>query len=263
LTFSEGVLTLEIAQISKKDAGVYEIVLKDDRGKDTSSLNLTEQGFKDLMNQVFSVIANSSTPLKIQSTEEGIRLYTFVSYYNDALNVSWMHMDKAIAFTDRIKSGVVGEQLWLQITEPTDKDKGKYAIEFADGKGGLQRTVELAGQAFDDAYAEFQRLKAAAAAERNRARVAGGLPDVVTIQEGKALCLTCNISGDPVPEVTWLKNDRELLSDDHIVLKFESGKFASFTIGKVNMEDSGKFSILVKNKFGTESGDFTVSVFQP
>ena len=111
--------------------------------------------------------------------------------------------DSAISFSDRIKSGVVGEQLWLQITEPTEKDTGKYAIEFHDGKGGLRRTVELSGQgesqsvfitscstvtshiywdnflyfpcsislnlnikipnfcfaAFDDAFAEFQRLK--------------------------------------------------------------------------------------------------------
>ncbi|XP_029556821.1 M-protein, striated muscle isoform X1 [Salmo trutta] len=263
LTFTEGVLNLEIAQISKKDAGVYEIVMKDDRGKDTSTLNLTEQGFRDLMNEMFSHIAKSSTALKIQSTEEGIRLYSFVSYYNEALQVTWHHKDSAIAFTDRIKSGVVGEQLWLQITEPTEKDKGKYAIEFHDGKGGLKRTVELAGQAFDDAYAEFQRLKAAAIAERNRARVAGGLPDVVTIQELKALNLTCNISGDPVPEVVWLKNEREIVSDDHYIMKFESGKYASFTITTVNTTDSGKYSILVKNKYGTESADFTISVFSP
>ncbi|CAJ1082495.1 myomesin-1 [Xyrichtys novacula] len=263
LGFTEGVLKLEIAQISKKDSGVYEVVLKDDRGKDTSTLNLTDQGFKDLMNEVFSYIANSSTPLKITSTDEGIRLYTFVSYYNDLLQVTWHYKDSAIAFSDRIKSGVVGEQLWLQIKEPTEKDMGKYAIEFNDGKGGLRRTVELSGQAFDDAFAEFQRLKAAAIAERNRARVAGGLPDVVTIQEGKALNLTCNISGDPVPEVTWLKNDREITSDDHCILKFASGKFASFTVTGVNTSDSGKYSILVKNKYGTESADFTVSVFIP
>ncbi|XP_045077126.1 M-protein, striated muscle isoform X7 [Coregonus clupeaformis] len=263
LTFTEGVLKLEIAQISKKDAGVYEIIMKDDRGKDTSTLNLTEQGFRDLMNEVFSNIANSSTALKIQSTEEGIRLYSFVSYYNEALQVTWHHKDSAIAFTDRIKSGVVGEQLWLQITEPTEKDKGKYAIEFHDGKGGLKRTVELSGQAFDDAYAEFQRLKAAAIAERNRARVAGGLPDVVTIQELKALNLTCNISGEPLPEVVWLKNEREIVSDGHYVMKFEAGKYASFTITTVNTTDSGKYSILVKNKYGTESADFTVSVFSP
>lgn len=263
LGFTEGVLKLEIAQISKKDAGVYEVVLKDERGKDTSTLNLTDQGFKDLMNEVFGFIANSSTPLKITSTSEGIRLYTFVSYYNDLLPVTWHYKDSAIAFSDRIKSGVVGDQLWLQITEPTEKDTGKYAIEFSDGKGGVRRTVELAGQAFDDAFAEFQRLKAAAIAERSRARVAGGLPDVVTIQEGKALNLTCNISGDPVPEVTWLKNDKEITSDDHCILKFESGKFASFTITGVNTSDTGKYSILVKNKYGTESGDFTVSVFIP
>nr|CBN82080.1 Myomesin-1 [Dicentrarchus labrax] len=263
LGFTEGVLKLEIAQISKKDSGVYKVVLKDDRGTDTSTLNLIDQGFKDLMNEVFSFIANSSTPLKITSTETGIRLYTFVSYYNDLLQVTWHYKDSAISFSDRIKSGVVGEQLWLQITEPTEKDMGKYAIEFNDGKGGLRRTVELSGQAFDDAFAEFQRLKAAAIAERSRARVAGGLPDVVTIQEGKALNLTCNISGDPIPEVTWLKNDREITSDDHCILKFESGKFASFTITAVNTADSGKYSILVKNKYGTESGDFTVSVFIP
>ncbi|XP_031691859.1 M-protein, striated muscle isoform X3 [Oncorhynchus kisutch] len=260
LTFTEGVLKLEIAQISKKDAGVYEIVLKDDRGQDTSTLNLTEQGFRDLMNEVFSNIANSSTALKIQSTDEGIRLYSFVSYYNEALQVTWHHKDSAIAFTDRIKSGVVGEQLWLQITEPTEKDKGKYAIEFHDGKDGLKRTVELSGQAFDDAYAEFQRLKAAAIAERNRARVAGGLPDVVTIQELKALNLTCNISGEPLPEVVWLKNEREIVSDGHYVMKLEAGKYASFTITTVNTADSGKYSILVKNKYGTESADFTLVV---
>ncbi|KAK9527622.1 hypothetical protein VZT92_014168 [Zoarces viviparus] len=260
LGFTEGVLKLEIAQISKKDSGVYEVVLQDDRGKDTSKLNLTDQGFKDLMNKVFNFIANSSTPLKITSTDEGIRLYTFVNYYNDLLQVTWHYKDLAIAFSDRIKSGVVGEQLWLQITEPTEKDTGKYAIEFNDGKGGLRRTVELSGQAFDDAFAEFKRLQHNAIAEKGRARVAGGLPDVVTIQEGKTLNLTCNISGDPLPEVTWLKNDREITSDDHTILKIASGKFASFTIIGVNTSDSGKYSILVKNKYGTESGDFTLEI---
>uniref|UniRef100_A0A8C7KXB7 Myomesin 1 n=1 Tax=Oncorhynchus kisutch TaxID=8019 RepID=A0A8C7KXB7_ONCKI len=244
LTFTEGVLKLEIAQISKKDAGVYEIVLKDDRGQDTSTLNLTEQ-------------ANSSTALKIQSTDEGIRLYSFVSYYNEALQVTWHHKDSAIAFTDRIKSGVVGEQLWLQITEPTEKDKGKYAIEFHDGKDGLKRTVELSGQG--EATAKFQM---APYFLYNRARVAGGLPDVVTIQELKALNLTCNISGEPLPEVVWLKNEREIVSDGHYVMKLEAGKYASFTITTVNTADSGKYSILVKNKYGTESADFTVSLTQ-
>ncbi|XP_041103770.1 myomesin-2-like isoform X1 [Polyodon spathula] len=260
--FKEGVCTLLISQISKKDAGIYEVILRDDRGKDKSLLKLVDQGFTDLMNDVFRVIAESATDLKIQSTEDGIRLYSFVTYYTEELRVSWHHKESKISYTDRVKCGVTGEQLWLQINEPTEKDKGKYAIEIFDGKGGLQKAVDVSGQAFDDAYAEFQRLKQAAIAERNRARVVGGLPDVVTIQEGKSLNLTCNIWGDPVPEVTWLKNERQMVGDDHCILKFESGKFASFTITSVSSADSGKYSILVKNKYGTETGDFTLIVTQ-
>uniref|UniRef100_A0A4W5NR81 Myomesin 1 n=1 Tax=Hucho hucho TaxID=62062 RepID=A0A4W5NR81_9TELE len=237
LAFTEGVLNLEISQVRG--------ILK--RGLFCRFLYTISMA-------LVCIIANSSTALKIQSTEEGIRLYSFVSYYNEALQVTWHHKDSAIAFTDRIKSGVVGEQLWLQITEPTEKDKGKYAIEFHDGKGGLKRTVELAGQA------QWPNLVLLFS---DRARVAGGLPDVVTIQELKALNLTCNISGDPMPEVVWLKNEREIVSDDHYIMKFESGKYASFTITTVNTTDSGKYSILVKNKYGTESADFTISVFSP
>lgn len=44
----------------------------------------------------------------------------------------------------------MGEQIFLQITEPTEKDMGEYAIEFYDGKGGVRRTVDLTGQGEDE-----------------------------------------------------------------------------------------------------------------
>nr|XP_008106909.1 PREDICTED: myomesin-1 isoform X2 [Anolis carolinensis] len=261
--FKDGVCTLLITEFSKKDAGIYEVILKDDRGKDKSILKLVEGAFADLMTEVCKVIALSATELKIQSTEEGIRLYSFVNYYLEDLRVSWSHNEVKIKYTERVKTGVTGEQIWLQINEPTPSDKGKYLMELFDGKTGHTKTVDLSGQAFDEAFAEFQRLKALAIAEKNRARVLGGLPDVVTIQEGKALNLTCLVWGNPVPEVSWLKNEKHLTGDDHIILKFESGKVACFTITCVNTVDSGRYSLVVKNQYGTETSDFTVSVFIP
>ncbi|XP_075441391.1 myomesin-1 isoform X3 [Ascaphus truei] len=258
--FKDGVCTLLITEFSKKDAGVYEVILKDDRGKDKSVLKLVDAAFADLMTAVCKVIAESATPVKIQSNEEGIRLYTFVNYYVEDLKLSWCQNDAKIKYTDRVKSGVTGEMIWLQINEPIPNDKGKYVLELFDGKTTHTRDVDLSGQAYEEAYAEFQRLKQAAIAEKNRARVLGGLPDVVTIQEGKALNLTCNVWGDPVPEVTWLKNERELSGDTHCILKFESGKYASFTITNVTTADSGKYCIRAKNKYGTETSDFTVIV---
>ncbi|XP_053873428.1 myomesin-1 isoform X7 [Malaclemys terrapin pileata] len=261
--FKDGVCTLLISEFSKKDAGNYEVILKDDRGKDKSKLKLVEAAFADLMNEVCRKIAVSATELKIQSTAEGIRLFSFVNYYLEDLMVSWLHNDAKIKYTDRVKTGVTGEQIWLQINEPTPQDKGKYIMELFDGKTTHTRKLDLSGQAFDEACVEFQRLKQAAVAERNRARILGGLPDVVTIQEGKALNLTCNVWGDPVPEVTWLKNEKPLTADAHCILKYESGKSASFTMTGVNTIDSGRYGILVKNKYGTETSDFTVSVFIP
>uniref|UniRef100_A0A3B3UQS6 Myomesin 1a (skelemin) n=1 Tax=Poecilia latipinna TaxID=48699 RepID=A0A3B3UQS6_9TELE len=243
-------------KISKQDAGIYEVFLRDERGKDKSAFNLTE-AYQAVMNELFRVI-NSSSDIQITSSENGIILYSNVTYYDENLHVGWLHRDAKIAASERVKSGVTGEQLWLKINEPTEKDKGKYTMDIFDGKDGVKRVLDLSWQ---DAFEEFQRL-AAAIAER-RARVVGGLPDVVAIQEGKSLNLTGNVWGEPAPEVCWVKNDKELVSDDHYKLKFEHGKFASITIAAVTTADSGKYALVVKNKYGKEAGEFTVSVYNP
>ncbi|KAF7246154.1 Myomesin-1 [Varanus komodoensis] len=134
--FQDGVCTLLITEFSKKDAGVYEVILKDDRGKDKSILKLQEG-------------ALSATNLKIQSTEEGIRLYSFVNYYLEDLRISWLHNDVKIKYTERVKTGVTGEQIWLQINEPTPNDKGKYILELFDGKTVHTKTVDLSGQVYN------------------------------------------------------------------------------------------------------------------
>uniref|UniRef100_A0A8B9IFY9 Myomesin-1 n=1 Tax=Anser cygnoides TaxID=8845 RepID=A0A8B9IFY9_ANSCY len=252
--FKDGVCTLLISEFSKKDTGTYEVILKDDRGKDTSELKLTDTAFADLMNEVCRRIALSATDLKIQSTAEGIRLYSFVTYYVEDLRVGWVHNDTQIRFTDRVKTGVTGEQIWLQINEPTPQDKGKYTMELFDGKTAHKKMVDLSGQG-----RPFILLISPA----YRARVLGGLPDVVTIQEGKALNLSCTVWGDPTPEVSWLKNEKSFVSDANCILKFESGKNVNFTISAVSTLDSGKYSLVVKNKYGTETSDVTVSVFIP
>lgn len=69
--------------------------------------------------------------------------------------------------------------------------------------------------------------------------------------------------GDPTPEVSWLKNEKSLDSDDHCNLRFEAGKTAFFTITGVTTSDSGKYGLVVKNKYGSETSDFTISVFIP
>ncbi|OCT78412.1 hypothetical protein XELAEV_180295232mg, partial [Xenopus laevis] len=95
-----------------------------------------------------------------------------------------------------------------------------------------------------------------------RGKVLGGLPDVVTIMESKTLSLTCTVFGNPDPEVSWLKNDRDFEITDHFKSTLEQGKYVSLTIKDVSSEDSGKYGINVRNKYGGETVDVTVSVYK-
>lgn len=74
--------------------------------------------------------------------------------------------------------------------------------------------------------------------------------------------LTCTVFGNPDPEVVWFKNDRDIELSGHFSVKVEQAKYVSMTITGVTSEDSGKYSMSVKNKYGGEKIDVTVSVYK-
>ncbi|XP_010223082.1 PREDICTED: myomesin-3 [Tinamus guttatus] len=256
-----GIGTLRIKKITKADEGQYKAVVSDDRGEDDTQLDLTKGAFEDLLKELCRISALSATPLKIQPTAEGIKIYTDVKYYTDYMKTTWYHLEKRLESRDRLKTGSTGNQIWLHILNPTEADKGKYTLELFDGKDSRKLTTDLSGQAFEDALAEHRRLKEAAVAEKCRARVVQGLPDVATIMEDKTLCLTCCVSGDPYPEITWFKNEKVIVFKDRYKMDVK-GSVVTITIDKVCNEDTGKYSIYVKNKYGSETGQVTISVYK-
>uniref|UniRef100_A0A8C8AYK6 Myomesin 2 n=1 Tax=Otus sunia TaxID=257818 RepID=A0A8C8AYK6_9STRI len=198
----------------------------------------------------------SASPLKILCTEEGIRLQCFLKYYNEEMKVNW---ESKISSGEKMKIGGGEDVAWLQISEPTEKDKGNYTFEIFGDKESYKRTLDLSGQGIfirPYLYGVFSWIK------QNRGKVIGGLPDVVTIMDGKTLNLTCTVFGNPDPEVVWFKNDKMFEFNEHYVFSLEQGKYASLTIKGVTSEDSGKYSIHVKNKYGGETVDVTVSVYR-
>ncbi|XP_017389963.1 myomesin-3 [Cebus imitator] len=255
-----GLLCIE--ELSKKDKGIYRAMVSDDRGEDDTILDLTGDALDAIFTELGRIGALSATPLKIQGTEEGIRIFSKVKYYNmEYMKTTWFHKDKRLESGDRMRVGTTLDEIWLHILDPKDSDKGKYTLEIAAGKEARQLSTDLSGQAFDDAMAEHQRLKALAIIEKNRAKVVRGLPDVATIMEDKTLCLTCVISGDPTPEISWLKNDQPVTFLDRYRMEVR-GTEVTITIEKVNSDDSGRYGVFVKNKYGSETGQVTISVFK-
>ncbi|CAO2589521.1 Myom3 [Lemmus lemmus] len=153
-----GLLCIEA--FSKEDQGLYRAVVSDDRGEDDTILDLTGEGLDAVLTELGRIGALSATPLKIQGTEEGIRLFSKVKYYHmEYMKTAWFHKDKRLESGDRVRAGTTLDEIWLHILDPKDSDKGKYTLEITAGSEVRQLSADLSGQAFDDALAEHQRLK--------------------------------------------------------------------------------------------------------
>ena len=68
-----------------------------------------------------------------------------------------------------------------------------------------------------------------------------------TVIEGNTFSLTCEISGNPMPNVTWSDNDHSY------------GNVLNFT--NIKRGDSGDYSCEAKNRCGKESRSESINVF--
>uniref|UniRef100_A0AAR2LFY6 Myomesin 2a n=1 Tax=Pygocentrus nattereri TaxID=42514 RepID=A0AAR2LFY6_PYGNA len=266
---STGLIQMTIEHFTRANEGTYTLQIHDGKAKNQSSLVLVGDGESlytgelSLASEYCVLVAGSSaSELMLQCTPEGIRLQCYMKYYTEEMKTSWFHKESKIASSEKMRIGGTSEMAWMQICEPTDKEKGHYSIEIHDGKSSHTRSFDLSGQVHGTGMCIHLPKCLFSLSSVDRGRVVGGLPDVVTIMEYKTLSLTCTVWGDPKPEVTWFKNEQEVLSDDHNQISFESGKFASLTIKNVTVEDSGKYSINVRNKYGGEFVEITVSVYK-
>uniref|UniRef100_A0AAV2LQV1 Myomesin 2 n=1 Tax=Knipowitschia caucasica TaxID=637954 RepID=A0AAV2LQV1_KNICA len=257
-----GVCKLPIKLFSLKTNGIYKATISDDRGKDMSQIDVSGKVFEDAINKISQLAGATAAELVINCTATGIQLQCHMKYFTSEMNIMWYHGETKLTHNDKCVIGGTPAMATMEVIEPFDKDKGMYSIVIVDPETSHKRSLDLSGEAYEKAYAEFQKLKAEAYAEKNRGKVVGGLPDVVTIMEKKTLSLTCTVCGDPKPQVSWLKNGADVEPDDQYVVSIDQGKFASLTIKGVSMEDSGRYTMIVQNKYGGESVDIVVSVYR-
>uniref|UniRef100_A0A8C5BXQ5 Myomesin 2a n=1 Tax=Gadus morhua TaxID=8049 RepID=A0A8C5BXQ5_GADMO len=241
-----GSVALPIPQFSRKDQGVYKATLSDDKGKDTSLFEVSGQVFDDIINAIAKIAGTSASELVLQCTPEGIRLQCYMTYYTEEMKTVWKHRDSKIASSEKMRIGGTAEMAWMQICDPSDKEKGQYTIEISDGVNVYARSFDLSGQG--GLHSFFHSCIQA---------LCSSIHSFI-----QSLSLTCTVWGEPTPEVTWFKNEQEVASCEHTKVTFEGGKFASLVITQVTSDDSGKYSINVRNKYGGEFVEITVSVYR-
>lgn len=72
----------------------------------------------------------------------------------------------------------------------------------------------------------------------------------LTVNDGESLTLTTHVTGDPDPQIQWIKNNKQLSSSEVVDLKYKNG-IAKLTINEVYPEDEGEYICKATNVMGT------------
>lgn len=72
---------------------------------------------------------------------------------------------------------------------------------------------------------------------------------VVNVLAGKTLDLDLPIVGRPPPVCSWYFSDNKMKNTDRIKIK-STGKFSKLTVSDTTIDDSGDYSLEVKNTIG-------------
>lgn len=71
--------------------------------------------------------------------------------------------------------------------------------------------------------------------------------------------LEAKVIGDPLPGITWFKNDEEIKENERIKMMFED-EIAAIVIKNVEVEDEGEYKIVAKNDEGSDIKTINLSI---
>lgn len=79
------------------------------------------------------------------------------------------------------------------------------------------------------------------------------------LRKGKTYTIKATISGYPEPEITWYKETTSITNESRVKITREDTE-VTLVLNDIEREDSGKYTITVKNNAGEASVDLTVKV---
>ncbi|XP_055686183.1 obscurin isoform X3 [Lutzomyia longipalpis] len=167
---------------------------------------------------------------------------------------NWMHEGKYVKEDgNRVKITKDGEKFKLNITEVKMEDQGEYKVVIHNKLG------EKAQQAV---------LTVIPVAELRKPICLSPLKDI-DARKDEFVSFTTTITADPLPEVTWCKNGKEITSDGFIEIKSHVKELEhglkeitySLNIPTARHTDTGDYAIKVKNKYGYAEASAHLEVY--
>uniref|UniRef100_A0A8C4YLZ5 Ig-like domain-containing protein n=1 Tax=Gopherus evgoodei TaxID=1825980 RepID=A0A8C4YLZ5_9SAUR len=251
---ADGTYELKVHNLTESDQGEYTCEITGEGGVSKTNFQFVGQVFKSIHSQVSSLIEKSksvekeaealkfSTQKKSAVTTQEKEKVTVKANIDDASDVKWVLNGMELPNSEDYRYGVSGNDHTLTIKKASHKDEGILTCEGKTDQGIVRCQ-------FDITFST----------ERSNAPAFITQPKSQNIDEGQDVLLTCEISGDPSPEIEWFKNNQPIAMSSKINVN-RSNTIYSLNILNAAVSDSGKYTVKQQNYISGCSCNFPLFI---
>lgn len=226
---------LQITKVMKSQEGIYEVVAKNREGESILPMKLKVRTGEKEKPEILE-------PLRNAVIREG-ETFTFTTQVtgNPTPKVQWFK--DGIEVTTNKKSDKDIHS--LIIVNASESDNGDYNVKATNSAGTAESGCTLL---VEDIDAHFESPLFIERFEE------------VTVKQNETIVLRAKVTGNPVPDIIWLRNNKPLQPSDRIQTEFD-GDNLTLTIFNADSEtDSGDFKCIASNIVGKASHGSQVTV---
>lgn len=226
---------LQITGVTKKQEGIWEVVAKNREGESILPIKLKVKTGEKEKPEILE-------PLKNAVIREGETI-TFTTQVtgNPTPKVQWFKNSEELTANKKADKDIHS----FTIVTTTEKDSGEYTIKATNSAGtafsGCTLTVEEIGVHFESPLF-IERF------------------EEVTVKQTKTIVLSAKVTGNPVPDITWLRNNKPLQPSDRIQTEFDGDNLTLTILNADSETDSGDYKCIASNIVGKASHGAKVTI---
>lgn len=206
------------------------------------------RGYVSLMCLVYSVLSVGGPPELLEELRDMVALKKDDATLQCSINpgdpradIHWFKDNKEIYKGKKYTMSYEEDSACLTISATDTKDAGVYRCEASNKLGRVQTQCKLAVQAapkitYEEKLTKAQHFKA-----------------------GATMILSVNISGLPVPKVSWYFGEETIVVGNGVSVE-TTDTFSTLTLKGVSGLNTGTFKVTAENEVGSDSAEFTVQI---
>ncbi|MEQ2219931.1 hypothetical protein ILYODFUR_000155 [Ilyodon furcidens] len=233
-TFENNVPCISFASVEKKHGGKYTCIAENEAGQQKCEAVLTIQEPARIVEKAASISVTAGESATLECTISG----------SPELKVRWFKDGKEMISGRKYKMIVKENTAALKILSADRGDTSEYKMEISNkvGKDECTCSVTVIDRAVPPSFTKTLK------------KMDGSI--------GSDITLECRVAGSQPMVVSWLKDDKEIHSDDKYKLDY-SESAASVMITHLDQSDGGVYTCRASNKAGENETSGTLTVKEP